>query len=45
MVSCNAENHARSKFATILVGSGVVLWIALSFASYLYAANDLIQWR
>lgn len=45
MVSFSAANRGRARFATALVGWGVLLWIALWLTPYLYAANDLIQWR
>jgi hypothetical protein len=44
-MSLKRENRAKAKFAAALVGWGAVFWIALWVAPYLYAANDLIQWR
>jgi hypothetical protein len=44
-MSFEAENQGRAKCAAALIGWGAILWIAFWVAPYLYAANDLIQWR
>jgi hypothetical protein len=38
-----AQGHAKS--AAAVAGWGVLLWMAFSVAPYLYALDNLIQWR
>lgn len=47
------QNHASQSRASqghpisaaALAGWGALLWLAFSVAPYLYALNDLVQWR
>lgn len=45
MTPFSAKTQERAKSATALVGWVALLWIAFCLGPYLYAANDLIQWR
>jgi hypothetical protein len=46
MASSSAKNESRAKFAApVIVWGAGILWVALCLAPYVYAANDLIQWR
>jgi hypothetical protein len=44
-MSVNAEHYFKAKLAGGLVGWGALLWLAFCVGPYLYAVNDLIQWR
>lgn len=44
-MSNHAQYRGKAKATAAVVGWGVVLWIAFSVGPYLYAFNDLIQWR
>jgi hypothetical protein len=42
----SSHTTIRSKLkVTALIGWGAVFWLAFWAAPYLYAFNDLIQWR
>jgi hypothetical protein len=45
MMSLRQETKDHAKWAAALVGWGALLGIAFWAAPYLYAVNDLIQWR
>lgn len=44
MISFSAEKRI-AKLAAALVGWGALVWVAVCLAPYLYAANQLIEWR
>jgi hypothetical protein len=44
-MSLNRKTQAHSKAAAAVIGWGAVLWVAFWAAPYLYALNELIQWR
>jgi hypothetical protein len=44
-MSQNRKSHGDGKGAAVLVGWGTPLWLAFWIAPYLYALNDLMQWR
>jgi hypothetical protein len=44
-MSHNGKIPGPAKGAVALVGWGAALWVAFWAAPYLYALNDLIQWR
>jgi hypothetical protein len=45
MMSRNGKAQGRATRIAAFVGWGVLLWVAFCVAPYLYAVNDLIQWR
>jgi hypothetical protein len=44
-MSRHRKPHGRAKSAVVLAGWGGLFWMAFCVAPYLYALNDLIQWR
>lgn len=44
-MSFSRESRSNAKIAAAFAGWGAFLWIALWVGPYLYALNDLIQWR
>ena len=44
-MSLNPEIQSNAKIVAAFAGWSAVLWIALWATPYLYAFNDLIQWR
>jgi hypothetical protein len=44
-MSAEAQNCSKAKVGPVLVGWAAVLCMAIWAASYLYAFNELIQWR
>jgi hypothetical protein len=41
----NRKTQAHAKTTAALIGWGAVFWISFWAAPFLYAFNDLIQWR
>jgi len=44
-MSLSTERRSASKLTITFAGLGALLWLALLAAPYVYAINDLIQWR
>jgi hypothetical protein len=44
-MSRNRKAQSQTRVAAALVGWGALLWVAFWAAPYVYALNDLIQWR
>lgn len=45
MAFSSTEKRGRSQLTAAFVGWAALLLVVLCLAPYLYAANDLIQWR